>query len=218
MIKKTSKQNSKEKKIKNDTKNKKKQVVLKKTKSSNLNSKSISNKSKPKKTSKVISTKSKKDIILKRSSGREEKFDTNKLTQTVSRSGVSFPVARDVAKSITKKIKKSAQNKSTGTTKKKQQQQQSSVVATKQQKLKIDTNNKEAEKLIVTASQIKNLVDDELKDRNQQDHSPSFSGNTTIGEGSSMKITLDDREPVMDKVAANKNKVLFDPSKQKGSS
>lgn len=218
MIKKTSKQNSKEKKIKNDTKNKKKQVVLKKTKSSNLNSKSISNKSKPKKTSKVISTKSKKDIILKRSSGREEKFDTNKLTQTVSRSGVSFPVARDVAKSITKKIKKSAQNKSTGTTKKKQQQQQSSVVATKQQKLKIDTNNKEAEKLIVTASQIKNLVDDELKDRNQQDHSPSFSGNTTIGEESSMKITLDDREPVMDKVAANKNKVLFDPSKQKGSS
>ena len=217
MIKKTSKQNSKEKKIKNDTKNKKKQVVLKKTKSSNLNSKSISNKSKPKKTSKVISTKSKKDIILKRSSGREEKFDTNKLTQTVSRSGVSFPVARDVAKSITKKIKKSAQNKSTGTTKKKQQQQ-SSIVATKQQKLKINTNKKEAEKVIVTASQIKNLVDDELKDRNQQDHSPSFSGNTTIGEESSMKITLDDREPVMDKVAANKNKVLFDPSKQKGSS
>jgi hypothetical protein len=218
MIKKTSKQNSKEKKFKNDIKNKKKQLVLKKTKSSNLNSKSISNKSKPKKTSKVNSTKSKKDIILKRSSGREEKFDTNKLTQTVSRSGVSFPVARDVAKSITKKIKKSAQNKSTGTTKKKQQQQQSSVVATKQQKLKIDTNKKESEKVIVTASQIKNLVDDELKDRNQQDHSPSFSGNTTIGEESSMKITLDDREPVMDKVAANKNKVLFDPSKQKGSS
>lgn len=218
MIKKTSKQNSKEKKIKNDTKNKKKQAVLKKTKSSNLNSKTISNKPKPKKTSKVNSTKRKKDIILKRSSGKEEKFDTNKLTQTVSRSGVSFPVARDVAKSITKKIKKSAQNKSTGTTKKKQQQQQSSVVATKQQKLKINTNKKEAEKVIVTASQIKNLVDDELKDRNQQDHSPSFSGNTTIGEESSMKITLDDREPVMDKVAANKNKVLFDPSKQKGSS
>jgi len=217
MIKKTSKQNSKEKKIKNDTKNKKKQVVLKKTKPSNINSKSISNKPKPKKTSKVNSTKIKKDIILKRSSGREEKFDTNKLTQTVSRSGVSFPVARDVAKSITKKIKNSAQNKSTGTTKKKQQQQ-SSVVATKQQKLKINTNKKEAEKVIVTASQIKNLVDDELKDRNQQDHSPSFSGNTTIGEESSMKITLDDREPVMDKVAANKNKVLFDPSKQKGSS
>jgi hypothetical protein len=74
---------------------------------------------------------------------------------------------------------------------------------------------KEPETVIVTASQIKNLVDNELKDRNQQDHSPSFSGNTTLGEESSMKITLNDREPVMDKVAANKNKILYDPSKQK---
>jgi hypothetical protein len=213
MIKKTSKQNSKEKKIKNDTKNKKKQV-LKKTKSSNLKSKNISNKPKPKKTSKS-NLKIKEDIVLKRTSGREEKFDTDKLTQTVSRSGVSFPVARDVAKSITKKIKKSVQNKSTGTKKKKQRQHQSSLAS--KQKLKINTK-KEPEKVIVTASQIKNLVNDELKERNQQDHSPSFSGNTSIGEELSMKITLNDREPVMDKVAANKNKVLYDPSKQKGSS
>ena len=221
MIKKTSKQTSKEKKSKNDTKNKKKQI-LKKSKSSNLNSKNISNK--PKQTNKMNS-KSKKEIVLKRSSGREENFDTDKLTQNVSRSGVSFPIARDVAKSITKKIKKSVQTKSTGTTKKKstgttkKKQQQSSTIPTKQQKLKINPK-KDSEKVIVTASQIKSLVDDELKDRNQQDHSPSFSGNTTatIGEESSIKLTLNDREPVMDKVAANKNKVLYDPSKQKGSS
>ena len=214
MIKKTSKQTSKEKKNKNDTKNKKKQI-LKKSKSSNPNSKNISNK--PKKTNKMNS-KSKKEIVLKRSSGREENFDTDKLTQTVSRSGVSFPVARDVAKSITKKIKKSVQTKSTGTTKKKQKR--SSTIPTKQQKLKINPK-KDSEKVIVTATQIKSLVDDELKDRNQQDHSPSFSDNTTtatIGEESSIKLTLNDREPVMDKVAANKNKVLYDPSKQKGSS
>lgn len=214
MIKKTSKQTSKEKKSKNDTKNKKKQI-LKKSKSSNLNSKNISNK--PKQTNKMNS-KSKKEIVLKRSSGREENFDTDKLTQTVSRSGVSFPVARDVAKSITKKIKKSVQTKSTGTTKKKQKR--SSTIPTKQQKIKINPK-KDSEKVIVTASQIKSLVDDELKDRNQQDHSPSFSGNTTtatIGEESFIKLTLNDREPVMDKVAANKNKVLYDPSKQKGSS
>lgn len=214
MIKKISKQTSKEKKIKNDTKNKKKQI-LKKSKPSNLNSKNITNK--PKKTNKMNS-KSKKEIVLKRSSGREENFDTDKLTQTVSRSGVSFPVARDVAKSITKKIKKSVQTKSTGTTKKKEKR--SSTIPTKQQKLKINPK-KDSEKAIVTASQIKSLVDDELKDRNQQDHSPSFSGNTTtatLGEESSIKLTLNDREPVMDKVAANKNKVLYDPSKQKGSS
>jgi hypothetical protein len=213
MIKKISKQTSKEKKIKNDTKNKKKQI-LKKSKPSNLNSKNITNK--PKKTNKMNS-KSKKEIVLKRSSGREENFDTDKLTQTVSRSGISFPVAMDVAKSITKKIKKSIQTKSTGTTKKKQKR--SSTIPTKQQKLKINPK-KDSEKVIVTASQIKSLVDNELKDRNQQDHSPSFSGNTTatIGEESSIKLTFNDREPVMDKVAANKNKVLYDPSKQKGSS
>jgi hypothetical protein len=213
MIKKISKQTSKEKKIKNDTKNKKQ--ILKKSKPSNLNSKNITNE--PKKTNKMNS-KSKKEIVLKRSSGREENFDTDKLTQTVSRSGVSFPVAIDVAKSITKKIKKSVQTKSTGTTKKKQKR--SSTIPTKQQKLKINPK-KNSEKVIVTASQIKSLVNDELKDRNQQDHSPSFSGNTTtatIGEESSIKLTLNDREPVMDKVAANKNKVLYDPSKQKGSS
>jgi len=214
MIKKTSKQTSKEKRIKTDTKNKKKQI-LNKSKSSNRNSKNISNK--PKKTNKMNS-KSKKEIVLKRSSGREENFDTGKLTQTVSRSGVSFPVARDVAKSITKKIKKSVQTKPTGTTKKKQKR--SSTIYTKQQKIKINPK-KDSEKVIVTASQIKSLVDDELKDRNQQDHSPSFSGNTTtatIGEESSIKLTLNDREPVLDKVAANKNKVLYDPSKQKGNS
>jgi hypothetical protein len=214
MITKTSKQTSKEKKSKNDTKNKKKQI-LKKSKSSNLDSKNISNK--PKQTNKMNS-KSKKEIVLKRSSGREENFDTDKFTQNLSRSGVSFPIARDVAKSITKKVKKSVQTKSTGTTKKKQNR--SSTIPTKQQKLKINPK-KDSEKVIVTASQIKSLVDDELKDRNQQDHCPSFSGNTTtanIAEEPSIKLTLNDREPVMDKVAANKNKVLYDPSKQKGSS
>ena len=33
-----------------------------------------------------------------------------------------------------------------------------------------------------------------------------------------MKITLNDREPVIDNVAANKNKLLYDSSNQKGSS
>jgi hypothetical protein len=182
-----------------------------------LNSKNISNRSKPKSkkttsTTKSNLTKSKKDIVVKRSSGRKEKFDTNRLAQTVSRSGVSFPVARDVAKSVTKKIKKSVQNKSTGAIKK-QKQQQSSVATTKQ-KLK-NTSKKEQETVIVTADKINNLVENELKDRNQQDHTPSFSDSTLVDEDPSMKITLDDREPVIDNVAANKNKILFDPSKQK---
>lgn len=218
MRKKVSKQNSKQKQIKNDTKNEKKKL-LKKDKS-NLNSKNVSNKQKSKKTSKTkpkkatnSTAKSKKEIVLRRSSGREENFNTDRLTQTVSRSGVSFPVARDVAKSITKKIKKTIQNSSTRNTKKKQQQ--SSSTSTKQ-RLKI-TSKKEPEKVLVTADQVKNLVKNELKDRNEQDHSPfSDNANTTnVGEESLTQITLNDREPVMDQVAANKNKVLFDRSKGK---
>ena len=217
MIKKTSNKqnnNSKEKKLKTNIKAKNKQTIKKTKSTSNLNSKNISNKSKSKKTNtKSNLAKSKKDIVVKRSSGRKEKFDTDRLAQTVSRSGVSFPVARDVAKSVTKKIKKSVQNKSPGTTRKKQKQQQSSAATTKQ-KLKT-TSKKEQETVIVTADKIKNLVENELKDRNQQDHSPSFSDSTLVDEDPSMKITLDDREPVIDNVAANKNKILFDPSKQK---
>ena len=219
MIKKTSNRqnnNSKEKKLKTNIKAKNKQTIKKTKSTSNLNSKNIFNrsKSKSKKTNtKSNLAKSKKDIVVKRSSGRKEKFDTDRLAQTVSRSGVSFPVARDVAKSVTKKIKKSVQNKLPGTTRKKQKQQQSSAATTKQ-KLKT-TSKKEQETVIVTADKIKNLVENELKDRNQQDHSPSFSDSTLVDEDPSMKITLDDREPVIDNVAANKNKILFDPSKQK---
>ena len=207
--------NSKEKKIKKENKTKKKQTN-KKTTSTNLHSKKISSKPKSKSTKSTASNmmKTKKNIILERSSGRKEKFDSDRLTQTVSRSGVSFPVARDVAKSVTKKIKKSVQNKLTGNTKKKQKQTSPPVI-----KHKIKTNSKkEQETVMVTARQIKNLVDDELKDRNQQDHSPSFSDNTTLGEDSSMKITLNEREPVLDNIAVNKNKILYDPSKQKGGS
>ena len=69
--------------------------------------------------------------------------------------------------------------------------------------------------MIFTASPVKNLVQDEIKDRDRQDHSPSFSGNATVGEEPSTNITLDEKEQVMDIVATNKNKILFDPSGEK---
>jgi len=71
--------------------------------------------------------------------------------------------------------------------------------------------------MIFTSSQVKDLVQDEIKDRNQQD-SPSFSDNSSVVEEPSTNITLDKKEPVMDIVATNKNKILFDPSEEKESS
>src|SRR6187200_3771228 len=47
-------------------------------------------------------------ISIKRSSGRKEKFDTNRMAQTVGRSGVPFLMARDVAKTVSNKIKHEA--------------------------------------------------------------------------------------------------------------
>lgn len=75
----------------------------------------------------------------------------------------------------------------------------------------------------MTASQIKNLGESKIKDRNPQDHSPvfqsqAFSENSIFGTDPSVKINHNDRESVIDNVAANKNKLLIDPSKQKGSS
>jgi hypothetical protein len=52
--------------------------------------------------------KQQQQIVIKRSSGRKEKFDTNRMAQTVGRSGVPFPMARDVAKTASNKIKHEA--------------------------------------------------------------------------------------------------------------
>lgn len=205
MIKKIAKQNTKERSSKNDIKQEQKKVLKKRK--PKLTSKNISSKSKEKKTSE-LPRKNKKEIVLKRSSGKIEKFDTDRLAQTVSRGGVSYPVARNIAKSTTRKIKKSIKNTSTQTKKKIQPSSKNT------QKLKFKTK-KDRERIIITADQVKNLVMDELIERNQQAPNQSFSEmNTNLIEEKS----LNDKEPVIDKVAANKNKILFDPSKQKGRS
>ena len=232
MVKKITKQNDEETKLKNGTKAEKKKITKKtsqsklsankknisnkpssnKTSQSKLsaNKKNISNKPSSNKTSQSKLSANKKNIILKRSSGRKEKFDTDRLAQTMSRSGVSFPLARDVAKSVTKKLKKSVQDNPTGSAKKKIKQSTSSRTR-KKSELNL---KKEQQTVMVTADQIKDMVDAELKDRNQLDHVPSFSDTNQLDD-SSMKISLNDREPVMDNIAANKNKILYDPSKQK---
>lgn len=152
----------------------------------------------------------KKEIVVKRSSGRVEKFDTNRLAQTVSRSGVPFLMARDIAKKATKKIKSQIRspvrednhmNKKTG-------------------KRTISRGRKSSPKpepVVVTASQVRNLVVNELQDRNRPEIASSYTGYSPEHHDLQAKPTLDDKEPVLDIVAANMNKVLHDPSKRKGS-
>jgi len=152
----------------------------------------------------------KKEIVVKRSSGRVEKFDTNRLAQTVSRSGVPFLMARDIAKKATKKIK--SQIRSSAREDNRMNKKTGKRTASRGRK-----SSPKPEPVVVTASQVRNLVVNELQDRNRPEIASSYTGYSPEHHDLQSKPTLDDKEPVLDIVAANMNKVLHDRSKRKGS-
>ena len=122
------------------------------------------------------------------------------MTQTVGRSGVPFLMARDVAKNVTSKIRKESNNKS-------MKRKGGGSTAGK-------TNQKKHKEKIVTGSRLRNLVASELRERNRNDIVASYTGQVpanTLGEEN-----LKDKQPSLDTVAANKNRVLHDTSKRGG--
>jgi hypothetical protein len=143
----------------------------------------------------------KQDILIRRSSGRKEKFDTDRLAQTVGRSGVPYMMARDIAKTASRKINSQIKRKGS-----KNRQNLSKTKSTVRSK-----------PIVLKADQIRNIVSDELRVRNRPDIATSYSGHAPDHSNLETKPSLNDREPVLDIVAANKNKILYDPSKQKGS-
>jgi hypothetical protein len=60
---------------------------------------------------KVVRRKKPAAITIRRSSGRKEKFNIDKMAQTTGRSGVPFLMARDIAKSVSKKLKAEAKGR-----------------------------------------------------------------------------------------------------------
>jgi len=151
----------------------------------------------------------KKEIVVKRSSGRVEKFDTNRLAQTVSRSGVPFLMARDIAKKATKKIKSQIRSP----VKEDSHMNKKTRKSTKFRGRKLSAKS---EPVVITASQVRNLVVNELQDRNRPEIASSYTGYSPEHHDLRAKPTLDDKEPVLNIVAANMNKVLHDRSKRKG--
>ena len=140
--------------------------------------------------------KKKPQITIRRSSGRKEKFDTDRMAQTVGRSGVPFLMARDVAKKVSRKIRKEAYD---------------------QHNKRIDKKSgsaKQPKETTVTSGRIRNLVDAELRDRNRSDIAASYSGQTP--QNTLNEQNLKDKQPVVDTVAANRNRVLHDTSKRGG--
>lgn len=144
-----------------------------------------------------------KNIVIRRSSGREEKYDTNRLAQTSSRSGIPFAMAKDIANKTTEKVQNSIKNK------KLDKKIKNEYVNNNQ----IPRNMESEDKVVVTADQVKNLIAEELKERNRPEAASSFVGESPINNSISNKSSLDDREPMLDNVAANKNRLRFDRSK-----
>jgi hypothetical protein len=72
---------------------------------------------------------------------------------------------------------------------------------------------KSEDDIIVTAGQVKNLVAKELQTRNRPEVASSIIGEPTNANSISRKPTINEKEPIQDNVAANKNRLRFDRSK-----
>jgi hypothetical protein len=120
---------------------------------------------------------------------------------TVSRSGVPFLMASDVAKTVSNKIKREAYT-----------QQQTKA---RRRKSSNKSKSRQLKEKTVTAGKIRNLVSDELRNRNRGDIAASYSGQTP--ENTLTEQNLKDNQPtVADTSVANRNRVLHDQSKRGG--
>ena len=69
------------------------------------------------------------------------------------------------------------------------------------------------DKVVVTADQVRNIVAEELKERNRPEVASSFIGEPTTNNSISNKPSINDTEPMLDNVAANNTRLRFDPGK-----
>jgi len=180
-----------------------------KVKSQNSNPRSrvlrINRKTKPN-LRKRVANKPSKGIVIRRSSGRREKFSTDRMTQTVSRSGVPFMMARDISKNVTKKIK--------GLSSTPPQQSRLKNRIEKQKK-------KSPREKVISAGKVRQLVAEELIDRNRTDISKSYSGNPPENATKPGYDSPVGKQQGIDKSSVNtqhsrRNEVIHDQSKRGG--
>lgn len=145
-------------------------------------------------------------ITIRRSSGRREKFNMERMAQTVSRSGVPFIMARDISKKIAKKVK----NKSSTS----RQQGRHKNPTEKQGKMPRKDR-------IITAGKVRQMVAEELIDRNRPDIANSYSGNPPENTAKHINDSLVGKQQSIDKSSVNtqhsrRNEVIHDQSKRGG--
>ena len=177
-----------------------------KNRSSNSNSRKLSLKSNLKSNSKKRGANRQSGVItIRRSSGRKEKFDTERMAQTVSRSGVPFFMARDISKKIAKKVK----NKSSTSP----QQGRHKNPTEKQKKMPRKDR-------IITAGKVRQMVAEELIDRNRPDIAKSYSGNPPENTAKNINDSLVGKQQSINKSSntqrSKRNEVIYDQSKRGG--
>ncbi len=123
-----------------------------------------------------------RNILIVRSSGRKEKFDVNRMAQTISRSGTPFMMARDISKKVSRKLKAS------------------SSLRTKKRRGVAE----------VEGEKVRRLVADELRERNRPDIASSYAGEKPENTRQNRHSLMNENEPVLDNVAANRSKLLYD--------
>jgi hypothetical protein len=144
-------------------------------------------------------------VAIRRSSGRREKFSTDRMVQTVSRSGVPFMMARDIAKTVTNKIRNTSPS-----------QDQVRLKSRGKSQKKISKRDK-----IISAGKVRHLVAEELRDRNRPDIANSYSGNTPENTTIQGYGRIDDKQQGLEKFSVNtqhsrRNEVVHDQSKRGG--
>lgn len=132
------------------------------------------------------------EIAVRRSSGRVEKFDPDKLAQTTSRAGTPFLMARDIAKTVSKKVAATAAG-AEGTDRRRK------------------GGDVEKERVVEGAA-VREMVRKELVKRNEQDIASSLAGERPESTRQGRHEMLDKNEPVLDNTAANRTRLTFDSS------
>jgi hypothetical protein len=111
-------------------------------------------------------------------------------------------MARDIAKKAARRIKSEARSKL-----------RNKKPHTSSSRLVKSPRSKRKPVVIVKAGQLRRIISRELSERNRPDIATSYTGSPPEHADIQSKLNLDEKEPVLDKVAANRNRVLFDPSK-----
>jgi len=145
-------------------------------------------------------------LTIRRSSGRREKFNMERMAQTVSRSGVPFLMARDISKKIAKKVK----NKSTISP----QQGRHKKSTEKQRKMPQKPRT-------ITAGKVRQMVAEELIDRNRPDIAKSYSGEPAVNTTKHIDDSLIEKQRGIDKSSVKtqhkrRTEVMYDQSKRGG--